>query len=187
MAGIRRYAGGGAGELLSCGASGPGEAGEGRDGDGGVAVKFEGKLSSRNFRENSLMRHGRGCVVGVLRLYLTPLRRSVPLRMTGLGGVVGRTNHRDVDGYCDTSDMGKKTSTRAEDRKPSSGKLSHYDSAGRAKMVDVSGKTATRREAEASAFIEMSQEVLNGAAAESQGKPAGSGQICGDCGGQAHQ
>jgi len=56
--------------------------------------------------------------------------------------------------------MGKKTSTRAEHRKPSSGKLSHYDDAGRATMVDVSGKTASRREAEASAFIEMSQEVL---------------------------
>ena len=39
MAGIGRYAGSGKGKLLSCGASGQGEAGEGRDGDGGDAVK----------------------------------------------------------------------------------------------------------------------------------------------------
>ena len=67
--------------------------------------------------------------------------------------------------------MGKKTSTRAEDRKPSRGKLSHYDSAGRAKMVDVSGKTATRREAEASAFIEMSQAVLAALPQNPKGNP----------------
>jgi cyclic pyranopterin phosphate synthase len=39
-------------------------------------------------------------------------------------------------------------------------KLSHYDANGRARMVDVSGKTATRREAEASAFVQMSPAVL---------------------------
>lgn len=39
-------------------------------------------------------------------------------------------------------------------------KLSHYDASGRARMVDISGKTATRREAEASAFIEMPAPVL---------------------------
>jgi cyclic pyranopterin monophosphate synthase len=38
--------------------------------------------------------------------------------------------------------------------------LSHYDSAGRATMVDVSRKPETRREAEASAFVEMSPQVL---------------------------
>ncbi len=41
-----------------------------------------------------------------------------------------------------------------------SGKLSHYDGSGRARMVDVSGKTPSRREAEASAFVVLSPEVL---------------------------
>jgi len=39
-------------------------------------------------------------------------------------------------------------------------KLSHYDRDGRARMVDVSHKSATRREAEASAFVEMKSAVL---------------------------
>src|SRR5579862_820557 len=39
-------------------------------------------------------------------------------------------------------------------------KLSHYDSSGRARMVDVSHKAATRREATASAFVQMPPAVL---------------------------
>ena len=39
-------------------------------------------------------------------------------------------------------------------------KLSHFDEAGAARMVDVSGKPATRREAEASVTVAMSDEVL---------------------------
>jgi len=50
-------------------------------------------------------------------------------------------------------------------------KLSHYDSAGRAKMVDVSEKTVTRREAEASAFVEMSAEVLRALPHNPKGNP----------------
>jgi cyclic pyranopterin monophosphate synthase len=65
--------------------------------------------------------------------------------------------------------MAKKTSTRSAGR--NSAKLSHYDSAGRATMVDVSGKTATRREAEASAFIEMSKEVLSALPQNPKGNP----------------
>src|SRR6201989_1222952 len=38
-------------------------------------------------------------------------------------------------------------------------KLSHYDSTGRASMVDVSPKKPTRREDEASAFVEMPRAV----------------------------
>jgi len=38
-------------------------------------------------------------------------------------------------------------------------------------MVDVSGKTASRREAEASAFIEMSQEVLKALPQNPKGNP----------------
>jgi cyclic pyranopterin phosphate synthase len=39
-------------------------------------------------------------------------------------------------------------------------KLSHYDAEGSAHMVDVSAKPATRREAEASAFVVLSDAVL---------------------------
>jgi cyclic pyranopterin phosphate synthase len=49
--------------------------------------------------------------------------------------------------------------------------LSHYDSAGRATMVDVSGKADTRREAEASAFIEMSPQVLAALPSNPKGNP----------------
>jgi cyclic pyranopterin phosphate synthase len=51
------------------------------------------------------------------------------------------------------------------------GKLSHYDAAGRATMVDVSGKAVSRREAEASAFIEMSAEVLKALPKNPKGNP----------------
>src|SRR5882672_9287128 len=50
-------------------------------------------------------------------------------------------------------------------------KLSHYDSAGRATMVDVSAKALTRREAEASAFVEMSAEVLRALPENPKGNP----------------
>jgi cyclic pyranopterin phosphate synthase len=49
--------------------------------------------------------------------------------------------------------------------------LSHYDSAGRATMVDVSAKADTRREAEASAFIEMSPQVLAALPSNPKGNP----------------
>jgi cyclic pyranopterin monophosphate synthase len=89
-----------------------------------------------------------------------------------LGGVVGWKNHRNVKGYCDANDMGKKTSIRQNTKsRTASGKLSHYDAAGRATMVDVSGKAASRREAEASAFIEMSKEVLNALPHNPKGNP----------------
>jgi cyclic pyranopterin monophosphate synthase len=51
------------------------------------------------------------------------------------------------------------------------GKLSHYDSAGRAHMVDVSDKIATKREAEATAMVEMSAEVLAALPANPKGNP----------------
>ena len=55
--------------------------------------------------------------------------------------------------------------------KKSSKKLSHYDSAGKATMVDVSAKAETHREAEASAFIEMSADVLRALPANPKGNP----------------
>jgi cyclic pyranopterin monophosphate synthase len=67
--------------------------------------------------------------------------------------------------------MLKKTSTRQNKSGGKSSQLSHYDPAGRARMVDVSGKTATRREAEASAFVAMSKEVLRALPQNPKGNP----------------
>lgn len=50
-------------------------------------------------------------------------------------------------------------------------KLSHYDEAGNAHMVDVSAKSDTRREAVASAFVELSAEVLAALPANPKGNP----------------
>ena len=58
-------------------------------------------------------------------------------------------------------------------------KLSHYDDSGRARMVDVSRKPATAREAEASAFVAMSAEVLQSLAANPKGDPFETARIAG--------
>ncbi|HMD19592.1 MAG TPA: cyclic pyranopterin monophosphate synthase MoaC [Alloacidobacterium sp.] len=50
-------------------------------------------------------------------------------------------------------------------------KLSHFNEAGEAKMVDVSAKAATRREAEASAFVALSSEVLAALPNNPKGNP----------------
>ncbi len=49
--------------------------------------------------------------------------------------------------------------------------LSHFDAAGRASMVDVSAKPATRRVAVASAFVELSAEVLRALPSNPKGNP----------------
>ena len=49
--------------------------------------------------------------------------------------------------------------------------LSHFDSTGRARMVDVSEKSPTRREATASAFVELSPAVLAALPANPKGNP----------------
>ena len=59
----------------------------------------------------------------------------------------------------------------ASDRKLMANKLSHYDAMGRARMVDVSGKSDTKREAEASGFVRMSQEVLRALPKNPKGNP----------------
>jgi cyclic pyranopterin phosphate synthase len=56
-------------------------------------------------------------------------------------------------------------------RVKNSKKLSHYGAAGGATMVDVSAKAATRREAEASAFVEMSRDVLRALPENPKGNP----------------
>ena len=52
-----------------------------------------------------------------------------------------------------------------------SGRLSHYDDTGQAHMVDVSAKPATRREAVASAFVELSEAVLAALPENPKGNP----------------
>ena len=58
-------------------------------------------------------------------------------------------------------------------------KLSHYDAAGRARMVDVSDKAATRREAEASAFVQMPPAVLKALPKNPKGDPLEVARIAG--------
>ena len=50
-------------------------------------------------------------------------------------------------------------------------KLSHYDAEGSAHMVDVSAKPATRREAEACAFVALSDAVLAALPQNPKGNP----------------
>jgi len=49
--------------------------------------------------------------------------------------------------------------------------LSHFDEAGRASMVDVSAKASTRRTATASAFVELSADVLAALPGNPKGNP----------------
>jgi cyclic pyranopterin phosphate synthase len=58
-------------------------------------------------------------------------------------------------------------------------KLSHYDAEGRASMVDVSHKPETHREAEASAFVVMSPEVLRALPENRKGNPLEVARIAG--------
>ena len=50
-------------------------------------------------------------------------------------------------------------------------KLSHYDKAGKARMVDISAKGATLRTAEATAFVRMSNEVVQALPRNRKGNP----------------
>jgi cyclic pyranopterin phosphate synthase len=50
-------------------------------------------------------------------------------------------------------------------------KLSHFDEGGRARMVDVSAKAETRREAVASAFVELNEAVLAALPENPKGNP----------------
>jgi cyclic pyranopterin phosphate synthase len=58
-------------------------------------------------------------------------------------------------------------------------KLSHYDAAGRARMVDVSSKKPTRREAEASAFVQMKPAVLKALPNNPKGDPLEVARVAG--------
>src|ERR1700754_2310124 len=61
--------------------------------------------------------------------------------------------------------MGKKNS------KEKSSQLSHFDEAGEARMVDVSAKPATKREATATAFVELNKAVLAALPKNPKGDP----------------
>jgi cyclic pyranopterin phosphate synthase len=63
--------------------------------------------------------------------------------------------------------------------KNNSKKLSHYDEAGRASMVDVSAKQSDVREAEATAFVAMSREVLRALPQNPKGDPLEVARIAG--------
>jgi cyclic pyranopterin phosphate synthase len=52
-----------------------------------------------------------------------------------------------------------------------SDKLSHFDESGQAHMVDVSAKAETRREAVASAFVELNEAVLAALPKNPKGNP----------------
>jgi cyclic pyranopterin phosphate synthase len=58
-------------------------------------------------------------------------------------------------------------------------KLSHYDRKGQARMVDVSAKAPSKREAEASAFVEMRREVLRALPKNPKGDPLEVARIAG--------
>ncbi len=57
--------------------------------------------------------------------------------------------------------------------------LSHYDAAGQPSMVDVSAKPATRRTATATAFVELTAEVLAALPANPKGDPLQVARIAG--------
>ena len=57
--------------------------------------------------------------------------------------------------------------------------LSHYDNEGQAHMVDVTGKPVTRREAQASAFVALSREVLAALPQNPKGNPLEVARIAG--------
>ncbi|MFZ0953153.1 MAG: cyclic pyranopterin monophosphate synthase MoaC [Candidatus Sulfotelmatobacter sp.] len=58
-------------------------------------------------------------------------------------------------------------------------KLSHYDAGGRARMVNVSGKTRTRRQAEASAFVQIKPAVLQALPNNPKGDPLEVARVAG--------
>jgi cyclic pyranopterin phosphate synthase len=58
-------------------------------------------------------------------------------------------------------------------------RLSHYDGSGRARMVDVSGKASTKREAEASAFVQIKSAVLQALPKNPKGDPLEVARIAG--------
>ncbi len=62
---------------------------------------------------------------------------------------------------------------------PVARKLSHYDDSGRARMVDVSAKNRTARDAEASAFVAMSSEVMQSLATNPKGDPLETARLAG--------
>jgi cyclic pyranopterin phosphate synthase len=63
------------------------------------------------------------------------------------------------------------TKKKASPRTTAKARLSHFDESGQARMVDVSAKAATRREATASAFVELNAAVLRALPKNPKGDP----------------
>ncbi len=59
----------------------------------------------------------------------------------------------------------------APSTEPTPDTLSHYDAAGQARMVDVGAKASTRREATATAFVELNEAVLRALPQNPKGNP----------------
>lgn len=62
---------------------------------------------------------------------------------------------------------------------PEPAKLSHFDEAGQSRMVDVSAKQLTRRTATASAFVELSENVVAALPSNPKGNPLEVARIAG--------
>jgi cyclic pyranopterin phosphate synthase len=67
----------------------------------------------------------------------------------------------------------------ARSKRTMASKLSHYDQSGVARMVDVSGKKASAREAEARAFVAMSDAVVQALGSNPKGNPLETARIAG--------
>jgi cyclic pyranopterin phosphate synthase len=91
------------------------------------------------------------------------MRAEMRLDWTGRSPVTTRAVHKmsQASGECDN--------LLVMPKKPS--QLSHYDAQGQAHMVDVSSKARTAREAEASAFVRMTPEVLRALPKNPKGDP----------------
>jgi len=73
-----------------------------------------------------------------------------------------------VEGRTSTQVLNASVSQDYNHRMP---QLSHYDESGKARMVDVSAKSASHREAEASAFVLLSPDVLAALPQNPKGNP----------------
>ena len=76
------------------------------------------------------------------------------------------------------SSLGKGRNAKTAHSQKSSG-LSHYDAQGRASMVNVSAKSPTQRTATASAFVELSRQVLAALPENPKGDPLEVARIAG--------
>lgn len=80
---------------------------------------------------------------------------------------MGERNRSEATG----SEVAGSDKVKSEATAKEPGGLSHYDETGQASMVDVSGKQATRRTATATAFVDLSPQVLAALPQNPKGDP----------------